>query len=226
MITIQDTILLPVTKQDIEEAVKKALEDNFIDNLRERDQNVQLDCKIRGYIGEIVLKKWFNTQGIKFEESNVDEDGVNIDLLYKGKNPYNIEVKTSLIPDNYKDLKSVIEKCDVKLIKRTTHINNLKGDIHIQIYFDQLTVVTDTWLNSVVLKDFSIEEIIKTLNLEMRYMNKTYFVAWIDKPTLISQINSKPYGKIWSFGMRDFWTCNIESEAKRPKDIIPYLQSL
>lgn len=59
------------------------------------------------------------------------------------------------------------------------------------------------------------------------YMDNTFFVGWIDKETLIQQINTK-YSKnpTWSYGKREFWKCNIEQDAKRPLELIDYLKNL
>jgi hypothetical protein len=61
---------------------------------------------------------------------------MNIDFEYKG---IEIELKTSLIPDMDKNLRNVIKHRDLKIIHRTQKIDDLKGDIHIQIFYDQLT---------------------------------------------------------------------------------------
>lgn len=53
----QDILKIVLTKEEIITAIAKAKEQNFIDNLRDRHINVQFDSKLRGYIGEIALKK-------------------------------------------------------------------------------------------------------------------------------------------------------------------------
>jgi len=57
-----------------------------------------------------------------------------------------LELKTSLIHDSDKTLQNVFNKRDIKLIRRTRKIEDLKSDVHIQIYYDQLTNKKDLWL--------------------------------------------------------------------------------
>ena len=82
----QDILKIALTKEEIIEAVTKAQEQNFIDNLRERHINVQFDSKLRGYIGEIALKKWFLENDIKITTTNYFEEdiGIDVDFEYKG----------------------------------------------------------------------------------------------------------------------------------------------
>ena len=66
----QDILKLTLTKEEIIEAITKAKKQNYIDNLRDRHVNVQFDSKLRGYIGEIALKKWFIENNIKIYTTN------------------------------------------------------------------------------------------------------------------------------------------------------------
>jgi len=56
----KEILNINLTKEDVIQAITKAKEEIFIDNLRDRHINVQFDSKLRGYIGEIALKKWFH----------------------------------------------------------------------------------------------------------------------------------------------------------------------
>lgn len=47
-------IHLPLSKTEVLQALKQAVEHDFIDNLRSRHPNVTLDSKLRGYVGEKV----------------------------------------------------------------------------------------------------------------------------------------------------------------------------
>lgn len=98
MLTINDVITINLSKDEILSCINKTKQHSFVDNLRYRHANVQFDCKLRGYIGEYAIEKWFIENGIDLETTNYIEDGGNIDIdfLIKGKN---IELKTSLIPD-------------------------------------------------------------------------------------------------------------------------------
>lgn len=231
MVTTSDLIKLPITKLDVIDALNKALSQTFTDNLRSRPKTVQLDCKIRGYLGEIALKNWFTNNGIHFSQTNylVDGSELDIDLAYEvNEITYNLETKTSLVPDNYKTLSNSIERCDIKLIKRATRIEDLEGDMHLQIYFNFLRKERDTWLTSQSPNWNNISDIYATLQLD-KYIENTYFVGWIDKPTLIIQINSLPVKyRTWTFpgSQKYFWACNIKNKAKCPIEIISYVKSL
>lgn len=117
----QDILKIVLTKEEIIAAIAKAKEQKFIDNLRDRHVNVQFDSKLRGYIGEIALKKWFIENGIDITTTNYFEEdiGMDVDFEYKG---LDLELKTSLIPDDDKTLQNVFNKRDIKLIRRTRKI--------------------------------------------------------------------------------------------------------
>lgn len=261
MISFEDIIALEITKDEIKNIIKKIFSIEFQkrDNLRKRHPNIQFDCILRGYIGELALRKWFNKNGVYFSKTNFirdDRDGsIDIDLLYKGKTRnYTIEIKTSLIPDFIgkninKDsienrLTKVIEYCDIKLIKRgADNIQSLKGDIHLQIYFADYRKKKDCFLSSNNISfrlnneqfsiidesiDFLSEKIFEVIKATS-YIKRTFFVAWIDKETLIDQIKKKPLNeRDWYFqgSNRIFWRCNIKNDAKKPIDIIKYLKEL
>lgn len=230
MVRLNDFIKLPISRNDIESALKQALDSSLvgIDNLRYRARMVTMDCKIRGYIGEIALRKWFAQYGVTFDKADFydDDSNMDIDLLYVGKRPYNFEVKTSLVPDSYQNLTGVIQRADIKIIKRTNDIESVSGDIHIQIYFDFLRKVRDNELKALPQNLSDPQQIFSAMKLD-EYSENTYFVAWIDKPTLVQFINSQSK-KTWTFpyAKRDFWRCPIGYIAKKPVEIIPYINSL
>lgn len=255
----KDAIKLDITEQDIKQSIKDALSKDFNkrDNLRNRHSNVQFDCLIRGYIGEIGIRKWFASYGIQFEQSNYmqdDQGNIDIDLLYKygQSKTKSIEVKTSLVPDyigkkinDEKSLEQKVTKCiqdlDVKLIRRNNEsIENLSGDIHIQIYFGDYTKQKDNFLQNVLLDleihnrniyeslDLFVNEIYKKLHANS-YITRTYYVGWIDKETLLNQIKQKSIKEqVWHQPplMREFWTCKLRNEAKKPMELIEYIQNL
>ncbi len=231
MILSNNLIKLPVTESDIMEALHHAMKQRFIDNLRYRPKTVQLDCKIRGYLGEIALKKWFATHHIHFAETNYIPDGfdMDIDLAYRANDiTYNLEIKTSLVPDVYRSLQNSLTRCDIKLIKRTPQIEDLKGDLHLQIYFDFLRKERDTWLGTKNPEWNDIQAIYTNLELS-KYIDNTYFVAWIDRDRLVKKINALPATqRTWTFqaAQKDFWKCNIQNDAILPIEIIAYLKNL
>jgi hypothetical protein len=258
MVTKEDIIKLSISESEIKDCIKKALMENFNkrDNLRNRDSNIQFDCLLRGYIGEKALTKWFHSYGIEFEETNYIEDSngeMDIDLLfiYNGNCSKSLEIKTSLLPDNYmtginKDnIELKIEKCinnfDIKLIRRNNEpIEDIKGDIHLQVYFGNMRKAKDEFLKKIRINlevsnktisdsfDTLVNKIYKDTLSEL-YQERTFFVGWIDKENLIKQIKSKSLEKqTWTFGgsKREFWTCKIATESNAPISLIKYLQRL
>jgi len=257
MVKIDDVIKLDIKEDDIKKILKTAISKEFNkrDNLRNRHSNVQFDSLIRGYIGEVAIKKWFLKYDIIFDDQtnhSYDNGEIDIDLLYRYKDgkTKTLEIKTSLVPDSCctkdeRDLEKIekcIKKYDIKLIRRENKpIEELKGDIHIQIYYAHLRKLKDEALKRVNLS-FNIENI-NDINIAIdkflekiynnfylkEYIGRSYFVGWIDKNTLIKQINSKePKNRLWSFknSKREFWSCNIHKETKKPIEIIEYLKSL
>ncbi len=219
----QDILNLNLTVDDVIAAIAKAKEQNFIDNLRNRHINVQFDSKLRGYIGEIALKKWFFDNAIKITTTNYfDEDiGMDVDFEYNG---LDLELKTSLIPDADKTLQNIFNKRDIKLIRRTRKIEELKSDIHLQIYYDQQTNKKDKWLQEqdIDLNSDDLEYLYDAF-LAKTFLTKTYLVCWIDKNTLIERINKlKGYEKSWRHARRRFWVCKLK-DCNTPVSLIKYL---
>ncbi|MEO9022887.1 MAG: hypothetical protein ABI237_10745 [Ginsengibacter sp.] len=231
MVAKDDILNLPLTENEIIDVIKKAKDKINIskfDNLRERHANIQFDCILRGYIGEFVIRKWLLENGIVPEKTNYvpNGDSIDIDFYYRGKN---VELKTSLIPDADITIDNVIKNRDIKLIKREERIEELRGDIHMQIYYSQKRKSKDDWLSS---QDIHVEsddyKYLYEAFLAKAYKETTFFVAWIDKPSLVAQINVMPENqRTWSFkdSKRLFWNCKIR-DAKRPEELISYLKAL
>lgn len=224
-------IHIPLEYSEVLEALKKALQQNFIDNLRNRHQNVQLDSCLRGYVGEIAFKKYMLTQEVRFQASNTKDvrSGMDVDFSLKTKhNTLQIELKTSLIPDVDETIERFVENRDLKLIQRgTTTINQLKGDIHAQIVFKQMRLRKDDWLQR---QSINLEESPEKLYEKLaafRYESDVFFVGWIDKQSLIEQIKVKPkHMKQWKYGKRKFWCCNLATETKEADQLAAYLKNL
>lgn len=219
---------IPLQKSEVLQALKKSLQNNFIDNLRNRHPNVQLDSKLRGYVGELAFSKWMAQHGISFESSNhLDANsGMDIDFQFRGKDRIlQIELKTSLIPDADETLAEVLRKRDIKLIRRGNQtIEDLKGDLHVQFFFKQLRIRKDEWLKKQAI-DFnaSLQTIYQKL-AAFRYETDTYFLRWIDKESLIQQIQEKPlHMRQWKYGQRAFWCCNLLNDGKKPEELVSYL---
>ena len=135
-----------------------------------------------------------------------------------------LELKTSLIPDADKTLQNVFNKRDIKLIRRTRKIEDLKSNIHIQIYYDQLTNKKDLWLQE---QDTDINsndlEYLYDSFLANSYLTKTYLFGWIDKDKLSEKINKlKGYEKSWRHARRRFWVCKL-ADCYSPLSLINYL---
>lgn len=228
MITIDDIVNLQLTKEDIIECIKKTQSIKFVDNLRERHPNVRFDCKLRGYIGELAIKKWFKNNNINIERTNyiTDGDNIDIDFIVSGTN---IELKTSLIPDKDVNIEGVIEKRDIKLIRRNNQsIEELRGDIHMQIYYQQKTKAKDKWLEQqdIDLNSNNTDYLYESLKARC-YLTTTFFIAWIDKKEIIKRINSLPENKrTWSFlnSKKEFWICPLKYSHK-PSDLIKYFKT-
>ncbi len=198
------------------------------DNLRNRHPNIQYDCILRGYIGEYAVTKWMQEAGIVFDNTNYrpDEQNIDIDFLYKGKN---IELKTSLIPDRDVTVEQAIATRDIKLIKREDDINRSRGDIHIQIFFDQRRKAKDEWLAGRIIdiEEAGIDELFDKM-LARCYRNSIYVVGWIDKPTLVKEIEGMNLSdRTWSFkdSQRLFWNCKITA-CKKPVTLPTFLRGL
>ena len=223
-----DIMKINLTSDEIFEAVKLARGQTFIDNLRERNEFVALDSKIRGYMGEIYLKKLFLLNKIRVSRASHKDDGFGVDIDIEvetiGGKSLIVECKTSLVPDCYGTIQNCISKCDIKIIKRENEFTSIPVDIHIQIYFDQMRKIRDTKLCRIPghIDDYSDEQIIKLLNLEEL---DGFFVAWIDKNSLNSYLSSfnKDGERIWQFGYRTFWKCPL-SISRAPKELFQYLR--
>ncbi len=221
----QQIVKLNITKDDVEESIKKVRNQTLLDNLRERHPNVSFDSKLRGTIGEIAIEKWFSANDIIIESKNDVETSSNIDIDFQYKG-LDIELKTSLLPDADGDLQTTFDKRDIKLIKRGNAIEDLKSDIHIQIYYEHRTKMKDEWLASqnIELTSDDISYLYNSL-LGKAYLDKTFLFCWIDKPRLVKRINTLPIEKrTWTFGKRDFWVCPLK-ECLPPQDLITYLKA-
>lgn len=241
---------IPLQKAEVMQALQQALQHTFIDNLRSRHPNVAFDSKLRGYVGEIAFRKWLNQNNISnFSCNHADEaSGMDVDFLFsKNGEELHLELKTSLIPDADETFETLAEKRDIKLIRRQNQsIEELKGDVHVQLFFKQLRLRKDEWLKSrtnisdlLVFKNFSApcpsgRRALEVLEIEKvyrefaayRYKKDTYLAAWIDKPTLIKQLKAKPKKQQkWKYGKREFWCCNLKREAKSISQLVNFLKN-
>ena len=67
MVCFSDSVL---TEAEIKSVIAVVLEKIAIsktDNLRHRHPNIQLDCLLRGYIGEYAMTRWFNSFDVILE---------------------------------------------------------------------------------------------------------------------------------------------------------------
>lgn len=211
---INDIRTYDITTSDIRIAVSKALENTFIDNLRIRHPLVKLDSKIRGYLGELLILRVLseiNVEVVGTGDSEEDDTDIDITINSNHEDNIKIEVKTSLIPDSWKTLENVVKNGDIKIIKRESQCTDIMSDIHVQIYYNLLTNQRDNYLKSIEedITDLSIDDLIELLKLEQL---RQAFVAWIDKKTLVSQLNLLPRNQqIWRFSFREFWNCKISN---------------
>ncbi|MEQ8908020.1 MAG: hypothetical protein RIC95_02420 [Vicingaceae bacterium] len=240
-----DWVHIPLQKAEVMQALEQALQHNFIDNLRNRHPNVAFDSKLRGYVGEIAFRKWLKQNDIRnFSCNHADEaSGMDVDFLFeKEGRPIELELKTSLIPDADETFETIAEKRDIKLIRRGNQtVEELKGDVHVQLFFKQLRLRKDEWLksrrnlsgferpmdSSTPLRGhggIAVDKIYQEF-AAFRYETDTYLAAWIDKPTLIKQLNAKhTKQQKWKYGKREFWCCNLRKEAKPISKLVEYLK--
>ena len=92
---LEDIIEMQITNEDLNLALEKALNVSFIDNLRHRESFVQLDSKIRGYLGEIAIKKLITNTPLSIVYSDYYEKGSNedIDLFVNNSHKKNIKIE-------------------------------------------------------------------------------------------------------------------------------------
>lgn len=244
MITASDIIILDISKQDILNSIEKALKENFIDNLRDRAEITSFDSKVRGNIGEIGIKKWLKSNNINSSspelDSNKNKYHSNIDLLIRGiVRDYNAEIKTSLKPDNWHEdnikevlLRDCINKGDIKIFKTKT-LNDIDRDIYIQVYFGFKRKEHDEELkkkhekNPQVLIEGSISDIYNYFEY-YKYIENTFFVAWIDKQTLIKKLEQLPESeRFYQMEEKDrgFWKCEIRNSLP-PQKLIAFLKAM
>lgn len=225
MLQKEDAIQLEITDEMIDEALTHALQMSFLDNLRNRAPFVQFDSKLRGYLGEIAMKKLILESGVSIVSvDSSDGSGEDIDMCIENDyiNNIRIEIKTSCIPDIWKNLDMVIQKADIKIIKRESSYKDIKADIHIQIYFNQWRKKRDEMLSAIkgVPSDYLKKELIEIMELKQL---KQVFIAWIDKGTLIKNLSNKKI-KTWQFGYRSFWSCPL-TETNKPKEMMGFLKN-
>lgn len=128
----------------------------------------------------------------------------------------------SLIPDVDGDLSTVTVKRDIRLIRRGADgIENLRSDVHLQIYFAQKTKERDSWLKErqIDIQNSDKEYLYKSFKAE-NYLNSIFFVEWIDKPTLVQRINTITLDqRYWNFkgSQRLFWNCKLNQSRTQVK---------
>ena len=233
-VTYPDIIALPITEKDVLTAIHKAQQCRFINNLRQRHPNIEFDCKIRGFIGEIAFKNWMATHHIYFQQTNylADESNIDVDFAWPYADSYlNLELKTSLIPDQWRNLPTCLERGDIKLIRRGKQpIAQLRGDIHMQVYYRQRRNAKDKWLSQqrVDLQRWKPATLYDFL-LGRAYLDNIFLVGWIDKGTLMQYLEELPLAQsTWQFAgsSRKFWKCNVARQAHKPMELVSYLKGL
>lgn len=219
-----DILKISLTETELLKAVDHAKEEHFLNNLRERNEFVAFDSKVRGYIGEIFLKNLLEKGGVKILGIDYTVDGgetdIDIQILRRYKKT-TIECKTSLIPDVYGTLQTCIKKCDIKIIRREKHYSYIPIDIHVQIYFNELRKIRDNRISAIngSVNDYTSKELVNLLGLKEL---DGYFVAWMDKMSLSNYLdNLQMYERVWKFGYRQFWKCPLKI-SKKPSDLISY----
>jgi hypothetical protein len=233
-VTYQDIVALPLTQQDVLQAIERAQQCNFLNNLRQRHPNIEFDCKIRGFIGETAFQRWLASHRIYFQQTHyrADATGIDVDFLYAyADKSLNLELKTSLIPDEWRNLPNCIEKGDIKLIRRGKQpIEALHGDIHVQIYYRQRRKAKDKWLSQQKVDVYNWKPgTLYEFLLGRAYLDNIFLVGWVDKSMLVNNLGGVPIQQsTWQFSGsgRKFWRCNIARHALKPMELVTYLQAL
>lgn len=228
--TINDVIRLEIDRTDIISAIHSAKNHQFLDNLRDRSPIVSFDSKVRGYLGEIAIKKWLIAHNIdQFRRNRINEYSCDIDLdIISNNKSISCEIKTSKIPDRNANLNSVINCCDIKIIKRNADVM-VDRDMYIQIYYEKLTKDHDNFLirtyNATGIDSNADENIIYDTYHYSEYINHAYFVAWDYKEHIESRILALPQERrTYRIGRRVFFTCKIR-ESNAPISLIEYIRN-
>lgn len=234
-VNANDVIKIEIERADIFEAIRMAKGHNFIDNLRHRSPIVSFDSKVRGYLGEIALKKWLRAHNINnFRSNRITNMYIcDIDLaLVKDGRIINCEIKTSKMPHCLANnsLRSIIDRCDIKIIKRNnTDEIIIDNDVYLQIYYFLSTqehdrFLIDTYEATQVDADCSVEEIYDVYRY-YDYIDKTYLVAW-DERNHITQnlLRMRVEEQTYRIAMRTFYSCRLSS-AFAPIELIDFLNS-
>jgi hypothetical protein len=223
-------IKLEVSKSEILGIIDKAkanIKISSYENVRDRHINVQFDCLLRGYIGEFAMGKFFASNGVIVDSVNYmsSDSGMDVDFVI---NSFHVELKTSLVPDMDVDVSNVVSRRDIKLLKRSSVIEGLKGDVHIQLYINQRRKAKDNFLVGLDVNLMGDSLYLYKKLLCRGYLDSVYFVGWIDKPTLVERLNKLPPDeREWSFSgaIRSFWKCRIK-DSKPPLELIEFLKEI
>ena len=180
---------------------------------------------MRGYVGEIGLRKWLLHHDIPIEAQNhwLEQAQMDIDFRCYG---LSLELKTSLIPHADQDLKTSFQRRDIKLIKRKNKVSDLRGDIHIQIYFNQNKRRKEAWLRrqQISFANSTVDDLYEQL-LGRAYLDRTYLVAWMDKQSLQERVQHLPLAQqTWSHAKRQFWVCPLR-DCFAPHALIHFLHA-
>ena len=199
--------------------------------MRYRTPIVAFDSNIRGKIGELCITKYLFANGIRDCKTHINEYtyGCNIDIQVG--NLWG-EIKTSNIPNGAADLRGVINRCDIKIIKRSNLSNNvieLDRDFYIQVYFDCLTRERDDFLNNTFMQNNmripnDPEAVYRLYNCSF-YLDNTYFFAWNNKESIEEYLGTlRPNNRTYNISFRSFWRCPLVY-AKSPVSIIDYFSN-
>lgn len=227
--TVNDILPFSVSKEVILLAIRQAIrQEDFLDNLRNRDPIVRLDSRIRGYIGELCIRGYLHKNGITVEPHTAPRPNTcDVDIAVRTKTGIlQGEIKTSNLPAFAPTLEQAVNACDIKIIRRDPRQTDIDRDFYIQIYFTFSTQARDAHLKQLCRDNGNTiprnaEEIYRLYHYEV-YRDHTYFVAWNDKHTIESTLSAMPeQERTYQFGKRTFWTCKIH-QSRPPASIIRY----
>lgn len=221
-------IKLEVSKSEVLGIIDKAkanIRISSYENVRLRHMNVQFDCLLRGYIGEFAMWKFLASNGVVIDSVNhmPFDGGMDIDFVING---LHVELKTSLVPDVDVDIRNVVSRRDIKILKRSSTIEGLRGDVHIQLYINQRRKAKDDFLVGLDVDLSGDSSYLYDVLWCKRYLDSVYFVGWIDKGSLVERLNKlEASEREWSFSgsIRSFWKCPLR-ESRTPLEIIDFFK--
>ena len=194
---------------------KFLLENNMLSvKFEKRIRDNELKKKLFTYIGGGIKSPFFLINKKYNEQSKkVDVDYIDLNSIYINKNKISIDDLKKHINEN--EEKFLVEKVDISLIKITPE--NISGETEFtENFFSKIDEIED-----LISGNYSINEISKKYNLEVKIINEYY--PGKDKDELLNEIYKKRNKKVLEIvDKNDFF---LLYEIKNLKKILPSLEN-